>query len=118
MKNNCLTGEKIKNTCSTLVSDVIEGAEILDSYVLSKRINLKLKLCKKGNEKPCFEADKVWDVKLSLLQLLVAVLGTLAGIVALSVMIKNAKVKRKKAKEQMKKIKQEKKELKKAKNNK
>ncbi len=92
-----------------IVSDICEGAKILDSYVIRKRTRMELSLENKNEpQKPILSMDRTWKCDKSILQLLVMMLGFAAAVGAFVCMAKIRKNEKKKMKAKIKKVKAEK----------
>lgn len=97
------------STFLDVVSDICDGAKVLDNYVLHKDTRVKFSLEDKScPDTPMFSFDRTWKNDRSLLQLLVMLLGFAAAIAVLCCMTKIRKAEKKKMKEKIKKVKSEK----------
>lgn len=85
----------IKSKAGGLISDVLDGAKILDDYVVTKNVRVRMGMYRRSDDERIFDVDRTFGSEKSLLQILVAVLGTAAAIAAFVMMKSFAARKRK-----------------------
>ena len=91
----------IKSKANGVLGDVLDGAKILDDYVIAKNVRVRMGLYRRSDDERIFDVDRTFGSEKSLLQILVAVLGTAAAIAAFVMMKKLRRAEKKRMKEKL-----------------
>lgn len=91
----------IKSKANGVLGDVLDGAKILDDYVVTKNVRVKMGMYRRSDDERIFDVDRTFGSEKSLLQILVAVLGTAAAIAAFVMMKKLRRAEKKRMKEKL-----------------
>ena len=91
-----------KKKAGGILSDVLDGAKILDNYVVSKDVRVKMGLYKKDDsDEKLLDFDRSFGTEKSLLQILVAFLGVITAIAFFAMMRKIRRAEKEKMKKKL-----------------